>query len=350
MFFRENNDMYLGETTIPNVFIDIFMPMANGLYVKVYLLGYKHANDFKSNINFNNKSIAKHLNVPLSDVDESWKFWERKKIIKIHKNDEYDNDYSIEFLDLDRIYRENIYNSSISSNVNNVISNIDDDVRKMFNDINKIIGRYLDSNEKIKLLDIKEKYNMSCDMIVFAYNQRKENGKNPRPVNYMETIFKSWYDDKLYTIEDIKNNQIENSERYKTYKKIFKELGFFRNPSKSEEETIDKWLDEYNFDLDVIFFACSKSKNVSNPSITFINSFLEKWNQNNLKTLDEVKLFEENKRKTNENTKNNYQNYNKQSKGLNIKTRHHEIEQTFTKYSDKELEELLLRSQRNKFK
>ena len=39
MFFKEVNEIDLGETTIANIFIDIFMPMANGLYVKVYLLG-----------------------------------------------------------------------------------------------------------------------------------------------------------------------------------------------------------------------------------------------------------------------------------------------------------------------
>ena len=45
MFFKEVNEIDLGETTIANIFIDIFMPMANGLYVKVYLLAYRKACD-----------------------------------------------------------------------------------------------------------------------------------------------------------------------------------------------------------------------------------------------------------------------------------------------------------------
>ena len=36
MFFKEPNEVDLGDTSIPNIFIDIFMPMADGLYVKVY--------------------------------------------------------------------------------------------------------------------------------------------------------------------------------------------------------------------------------------------------------------------------------------------------------------------------
>ena len=54
MFFKEVNEIDLGETTIANIFIDIFMPMANGLYVKVYLLGYRQACDPNSNPNFDN--------------------------------------------------------------------------------------------------------------------------------------------------------------------------------------------------------------------------------------------------------------------------------------------------------
>ena len=84
MFFKEVNEIDLGETTIANIFIDIFMPMANGLYVKVYLLGYRQACDPNSNPKFDNNSIAKNLNIPLSDVIDAWKFWQNKNIIKIY--------------------------------------------------------------------------------------------------------------------------------------------------------------------------------------------------------------------------------------------------------------------------
>lgn len=52
------------------------MPMADGLYVKIYLLAYRQACDGNSNPNFNNSPIAKNLNIPLSDMLNAWKFWE----------------------------------------------------------------------------------------------------------------------------------------------------------------------------------------------------------------------------------------------------------------------------------
>ncbi len=82
-FTMETTDMDLGgDTPIENIFINDFMPMANGTYVKVYLLGYKYAYDKDINIEVNNNTIAKHLNIPLIDVLNAWDFWEGKGIIQ----------------------------------------------------------------------------------------------------------------------------------------------------------------------------------------------------------------------------------------------------------------------------
>ena len=162
MFFKEVNEIDLGETTIANIFIDIFMPMANGLYVKVYLLGYRQACDPNSNPKFDNNSIAKNLNIPLSDVIDAWKFWQNKNIIRMHKNEGLDDfDYSIEFLDLKKFYMDNMHinTKSIKSNSDSIVSASENpSVRKMFTTINKIVGRYLDPGEKISILEIMNKY------------------------------------------------------------------------------------------------------------------------------------------------------------------------------------------------
>jgi len=125
MFFKEVNEVDLGETTIANIFIDIFMPMADGLYVKVYLLAYRIVCDRNNSLKYDNNSIARDLNIPLSDVISAWKFWEGKGLIKMHKNEgSNDFDYSIEFLDLEKLCTENILinTSSIKSNSDRIAS------------------------------------------------------------------------------------------------------------------------------------------------------------------------------------------------------------------------------------
>ncbi|MGL6105530.1 DnaD domain protein [Romboutsia sp.] len=352
MFFKEVNEIDLGETTIANIFIDIFMPMANGLYVKVYLLGYRQACDPNSNPKFDNNSIAKNLNIPLSDVIEAWKFWERKDIIKMHKNENLnDFDYSIEFMDLKRFYMDNMYinTKSIKSNSDSIVSVSENpSIRKMFNSINKIVGRYLEPGEKISLLDIINKYNMEPDMIVYAYEYVKDKHKSSRPVKYIESLIRGWYDSNLYTPQDVKDSFAIRSERYMVYKTIFNELGFYRPPSKPEERIMDTWFDKYNMDIEVILSACSKSKNISNPSVSYINGVIEKWNNKNIKTLDDIKLLEEDsKRKPQVNQKSNKNN---SSNTTSVKTRFHNVNQTFTKYTPEELEKLLQESQKDKFK
>ena len=100
-FILETTDMDLGDTPIENIFINDFMPMANGTYVKVYLLGYKYAYDRDSNIEVDNETIAKHLDIPLDDVLRAWDFWEEKGIIeKLPKEDGNRYNYKVKFLSL----------------------------------------------------------------------------------------------------------------------------------------------------------------------------------------------------------------------------------------------------------
>ena len=352
MFFKEVNEIDLGETTIANIFIDIFMPMANGLYVKVYLLGYRQACDPNSNPKFDNNSIAKNLNIPLSDVIDAWKFWQNKNIIRMHKNEGLDDfDYSIEFLDLKKFYMDNMHinTKSIKSNSDSIVSASENpSVRKMFTTINKIVGRYLDPGEKISILEIMNKYNMDPDMIVCAYEYVKDKHGSSRPVKYIESILRGWYDSNLFTPQDVKDSFMVRSERYMMYKTIFNELGFYRQPSKPEERIMDSWFDKYNMDIEVILSACSRAKNTSNPSISYINGIIEKWKKSDVKTLDDIKRIDDEYKMKLENKKtssSNNQVYPKQ-----VKTRFHNINQRTDKYTAEELEQLILQNKKNKFK
>ena len=132
------------------------------------------------------------------------------------------------------------------------------------------------------------------------------------------------------------------------YKTIFNELGFYRPPSKSEERIMDNWFDKYNMDIEVILSACAKSKNISNPSISYINGIIEKWNNNNVKTLEDIKLLDDDYKRKSQ-TKKSTSTKNSTSSST-VKTRFHNINQTFTKYTPEELEKLLQESQKDKFK
>lgn len=351
-FYKEENDIDFGETTIPNIFIDIYMPMGDGLYTKVYLLAYRQVCSSIPDPKFDNRSISRILEVPLSDVINAWKFWEKQNIIKMHKNDSLDDfDYSIEFLDLKRLYVENLQTNTVSikSNSDRIVSAGENpSITKMFNSINRIIGRFLDPSEKLRILDIREKFNVNPDVIVYAYEiSKQKNNGNPKNLNYIEGILRNWYDLGLYTIEDIENSIIKDKKRYDIHRLIFKSLGFNRNPGTEEKRIMDTWIDKYDMDIEVILEACSKSKNTSNPSISYINGIIERYKKNNVKTLDDIAKLEEEFSQKKQQIKPISSNNN--NSAPKVKTRFHNINETFRNYSPDELEKLLKESQKGKF-
>ena len=187
----------------------------------------------------------------------------------------------------------------------------------------------------------------AADVIVYAYetSKRKNNGV-AKNLNYIEGILRNWYDLGLYTIDDIEKNIIEDKKRYDIHKLIFKSLGFNRNPGTEEKRIMDTWIDKYNMDIEVILEACSKSKNTTNPSISYINGIIERYKKNNVKTLDDVAKLEEEFNQKKQQGKTAPSNNNSTPK---VKTRFHNINETFRNYSPDELEKLLRESQKGKF-
>ena len=101
MFLLENNKYDLGETSIENIFINDFMPGANGEFVKVYLLGYKFAKEKREDIS--DENIADYLGILQSDVRRAWEYWKKMGIVEIE-------DDKVKFINLKELYIKNVYN------------------------------------------------------------------------------------------------------------------------------------------------------------------------------------------------------------------------------------------------
>ena len=302
----------------------------------------------------------------MSDVINAWKYWEQQKLVKIHKNDvEDDFDFSIEFVNLRDFYMNNIDNNKTVAPVKSDTDKLlearnNPSIVRMFNSINKIIGRPLVPSENMKILELINEYNLTPDLVVYAYEYSKEqkNG-NPKPLIYVESVLRNWYDANIISVEDAKNSFVARKDRYSIYRSVLNQLGFSnRQPTDSEKEIIDIWIDKYNFSPELISYACSKSINTPNPSISYINGIIENWYSKDITTLEDVKKEEEEFRankqkeitKTKTETKNhNYNNnYNKDRTPKVVTRYHNSFNEHFRKYSEDELEAKLLRVQNSK--
>lgn len=348
-FSIETTDMDLGDTPIENIFINDFMPMANGTYVKVYLLGFKYAYDKDDNIEVDNKTIAKHLDIPLTDVLNAWDFWEKKGIIeKVPKNKDNKFDYKIKFLNLKQLYINNNYkqiNINEEAITRNYTCSVEDlidanqisAINNMFNSIDHIMRRQLVPNEKKKILEWIHNYNMNPDIIekAFFYAVEKKGKKN---INYTGGIIRNWYDQGITNVEALQEHLKITDEKFYKYEKVMKHLGYGnRMPSQGEMKVIDKWFEEYKFTMELVLRGCENSKKTSNPSINYIDGILSSWHQKGIKNIEEI----EEKDKKQE--KREYKNFKTDRKIKATKTKFHNFEQRTSKYSAEQLEDIARR-------
>lgn len=305
-FYIETTEIDLGDTLIENIFINDFMPMANGTYVKVYLLGYKYASDRDESIKLDNKTIAKHLQIPLSDVLSAWDFWEDKGIIeKMDKLGSDKFDYKIKFLNLKQLYINNNYRpvnmdtdrperksrpKSTSFTAREVLEiNEMPRINEMFNNIDYTIRRALVPNEKKAILEWISEYNMNPDVIEKAFFQAMEK-KGKRDIRYVHGIIRNWYDDGITTLEAYQDMLKKNNERYYNYDRILKALGVIGTGiTDGGRELVDKWFDDYEMDLDLILAACKEgTRKSSNPNFNYIDRIISDWHEQGIKTVEEV--------------------------------------------------------------
>lgn len=357
-FIKGNASIDLGDTPIENIFIDIYMPMANGTFVQVYLLGYKYALNREPNMNVNNTSIARHLNIPLSDVLSAWDFWESKNIIKKHKSENEDkNNYTVEFVNLKQLYIDNNYKPAYydlqKDNINKkepgsyalsptglVEANKIPEIRSMFVEINKVIARELVPNEKLKIIELLYKYNIEPPLVAeaFRYSSRQ---KNVRHIfNFSLGVTRTWYDQGIFTVEDLQQYLIKQGDRYGFYSRVYKALGFPSQPSEEAMKVMDTWMDEFNFDIDLVLEACKNSTRTSNPNINYINAILKDWYDKGIKEIGDIEKLDIKPKSDTERKK--IQTVPK------IKTKFHLAKSRGDKYTAQELEQLILDNQRKR--
>ncbi|SNS53493.1 DnaD and phage-associated domain-containing protein [Anaerovirgula multivorans] len=352
-FIKTTTSIDLGDTPIENIFIDVYMPIANGTFVKVYLLGYKYACDGNIHKNVSNITLAKNLNIPLSDVLSAWDFWESKKIIrKIVSSEENEWDYTVDFLNLKQLYIDNNYKSlqalnqeetestSYSCSTKELLdANKIPEIKQMFIEINKIISRSLTPNEKMQILEWFHNYNIDPPLVIKAYSYCRHK-KNIKNVNYVAGVIRNWYDLDITTIEQLQEYLEKQGERYGLYDRIFKAMGFmYREPAEAEMKIMDKWVDTYQFSIEIILKACENCSKTSNPNLNYIDGILTDWHTKGVKKLEDINQTVQKKKVSPAPSS---------PKAPKIKTKFHLSESRISKYEANELEELLLNRQKNK--
>lgn len=300
MFYKNSVNEILNDIQIPSVFFDIYLPIATGDQLKVYFLGFREASyNVKRDFKLTNNVIANMLGLSLTEVENCWKFWESMELIKIHNSN---NEYSIEFIDIKyKHLMEDIdsikdsYNNTldVSSNISSSVQiSQEEDTRLMYDMIEEISGRILTPNEKMAILETIDTYNMDKSLVIEAFEKSVQEHGKIKSVNYVMGILKSWFDNNIRTVNDLRLYEDLKSKRKSVHSSIFKYLGFNRIPSKSEEDMMNKWIDEFGFGTDLVLKACAKSVNTSNPNLKYFDSIITNWYNKGIRTVEDAEREE----------------------------------------------------------
>lgn len=307
----------LGTTDIENMFIQEFMPQANGTYVKVYLLGLYYARNPKAL--YTNETIAKHLEISLEDVCAAWSFWQGRGIVDCTppENPYTPHSFSVQFLSVREIYLSHNYaqqpiggegnttgakqsnKASVSSSANRVISALSNpELKKMFQQIEYIIKRPITPANYIRILDWMTNYRMDPDMIerafAITYEERPKLQEEPnidRHFKYIESILASWFDKKIFSAKALEAEEAKHQSKALHYKQVYAAIGVInRAVSAGDREIIDQWSTQLDSETQLLIIK-EATKRTTNPNLKYIDRIIQSALQSGVTDLPTAEAY-----------------------------------------------------------
>ena len=292
-------------TQLSNLFIDRFMPQANGDFVKVYIYLLRCLSD--SSIELNTARIADRLLCTEGDVLRALKYWEQKKILLLHFDTEGQLS-SIELCD-PRSHLSDMketgpapdpagsVQTSVSASsvpaapvktltadrVKELKSN--EDIMSLLYVAEQYMARPLTASETQKLLFFYDDLHMSVDLIDYLIEYCVSHGHSS--IHYMDTVAQAWTKEGITSVEKAR----QASSRYrKDYFTILRAMGITgRNPVTAEAEMMGSWLDEYGMSMDLILEACRRTViQTGQASFPYADKILSEWYSSHVSALSDV--------------------------------------------------------------
>jgi DnaD/phage-associated family protein len=298
-------------TTISNIFIDSIMPTANGEFVKVYLYLLKAS---QTSSEFTVSATADKFSMTEGDIIRALNFWQDKKMLtltfsstkelssiiiidpKIETEPKLplvDTTIKIDSLNLTP---KTFVKTKYSLNQLESLASTDE-IRELLYMVEMGIGKPLSPKDMEEIVFIYDGLKLPFDVIEYLIEYCVSN--NHRKLSYISTTALNWAEDGVDTVEKAKHNaSIFN----KNYFAVMKAFGIInRNPSDYELTFLKKWFKQYNFEIDIVLEACTRTiKLTHQPSFDYSDSILTAWYNKSVKTLSDINILDQdyNKNKT----------------------------------------------------
>ena len=335
--FKIQKTGYTPVTCVPDDFIETYMPMANGDYVKIYLyLLHCLKNDKMLSVS----SLADLFQCTENDIKRALKYWESKQLLSMEEN-AYGELTALSltdapsaapvqpvtepFAEAAAIPEKHSYSPAETKAFKEQI-----EIKHLLFACEQYIGKPLTKTDVETLLYFYDQLHFSTDLIEYLVEYSVS--KNKRSLRYMETVALEWHKKGIQTVEEAK---LDSKPFAKECYLVLKALGINNHdPLPTEVAYVNRWMKDYGFSIDIILEACNRTiMQIHKPKFEYTDGILKKWKDAGVHHLADVdKLTEEHKNRAAARTQ------NKTDKPFT--TRFHNFEQHT--YDSKDLEKFFV--------
>ena len=295
-----------GTTVLSNLFIDRYMPAANGEFVKVYI--YLLRNLSSEDASFNLETMADRLQNTEKDILRALTYWENLKLLTLSYNQDKElsgiclqnippNEKTSSGSDLKKTAVSDAFSEAdiAADNSQQQADTLtperirrlkeNEEVVQLLYIAEQYLGKTLTPSEIRKLLYLYDDLHLSADLLEYLIEYCVTH--DHKSIRYMETVGLAWARDGIKTVSQAKETC---SGFKKEYFRILKALGITgRQPVSSEIARMDSWLKDYGFSMDIILEACSRTiLKTGQASFPYTDSILKDWKRQNVHSLKDI--------------------------------------------------------------
>ena len=285
-------------TLLSNIFIDDYMPEANGEFVKVYI--YLLRTLSTTPVSFSLEEMADRLLCTERDILRALKYWARQDILAL----DFAEDKVLRSIALlppkSKAPASEPSGSSVSrqpapaqtvpltpDRVRELKQN--EEIVQLLYIAEQYLGKTLSPSEIQKLLFFYDGLGFSTDLIEYLLEYCVS--RSHKSIRYMETVALAWAQEGISTVAEAKK---ANARYSKDYYSILKALGITnRSPVETEVTLMDTWLKTYGFYMAVIQEACTRTVlQTGQASFQYADKILTGWKKKQVKSLEDIQALD----------------------------------------------------------
>jgi len=281
---RSDKSLLFSCTEIPDVFFTEHVPSMSGNFLKVYLYVLflsKHNNDVKIN------DLSKRLELPYPDVQDALKYLEEQNLlIKLPDG------YSV--ANLQELELAKLYSPKLTSSPEDIERNSKNQYRaQVIENINTLFFQGIMSPSWYNKIDFWfSKYGFDEQVMLALFNYCSENRALHHA--YVETVAEAWANQNIKTFNDLEAYQLKQDKLNIIKKEISDKLR--HKLTSFDSDYIEKWINDYKYDMSIIEIALKKSTSMSSISFDYFDRLLTDWHEKGLNTAEEIIAYQQSRK------------------------------------------------------